>query len=185
MKDPADLKTRWNGKGEKRIIMDDKMANNPVREVTIERTLNAPRDLVWKAWTDPKIVAKWWGPRGVTNPTCEVDARPGGKMYIVMLAGKELGPAAGMKWPMVGTFKEVKPQSRLVIIGGAADEAQKIFLESEITVDFRESNGKTSVNVHVMVTKINNAERALGAIKGMEMGWNQQMDKLVEMLAIG
>ena len=41
------------------------------KELTITRTFDAPRDLVWKAWTDEKMVKKWWGPRGVTNPTCE------------------------------------------------------------------------------------------------------------------
>lgn len=52
--------------------------------------VDAPRAMVWKAWTDPRIVTKWWGPRGVTVSTCEVDARRGGKIDIVMLAGKEL-----------------------------------------------------------------------------------------------
>ncbi len=159
------------------------MENEPKRELNITRTFDAPLELVWNAWTDPKIVARWWGPRGVTNPTCEVDARPGGKINIVMLAGKELGPAAGMKWPMIGTFKEVKPQSRLVITGGAADEVQNIFLETEVVVDFKESGEKTMMNIHVVVTKINNAERAMAAIKGMEAGWNQQTDKLGEELA--
>ncbi len=164
-------------------VEHDGIKKEPKRELKITRTFDAPRKLVWKAWTDSKIVAKWWGPRGVTIPICEVDARPSGKINIVMLAGKELGPMAGTKWPMVATFKEVIPESRIVIIGGAADEAQNIFLETEITVDFKEPNGKTVMKVHIVVTKINNVEMALPAIKGMEMGWNQQIDKLEEMLS--
>lgn len=84
--------------------------NDTRRELDITRTFDASLDIVWRAWTDSKLVAKWWGPRGVTNPVCEVDAMPGGKINIVMLAGKELGPAEGMKWPMIGVFKEVTPQ---------------------------------------------------------------------------
>ncbi len=159
------------------------MADEPKRELNITRIFDAPRELVWRAWTDPKIVRKWWGPRGVTNPTCEVDARPGGMINIVMLAGKELGPMAGMKWPMVGTFKEVKPQSRLVIEGGAADDAQQIFLETEMTVDFEDLDGRTRINLHIKVTKINNEERGMQALYGMERGWAQSIDKLGEMLA--
>ena len=168
-------------------LNDDGMAqtDEPKRELTITRMFDAPRDRVWKAWTDPKVVARWWGPNGVTNPTCEVDARPGGRIKIVMLAGKELGPLEGMEWPMVGTLEEVKPQSRLVMVSGAVDEAQDIFLESRITVELSDLGGKTRVEVHIVVTKINKTERASWALKGMEAGWTQSIDKLGAMLASG
>ena len=52
--------------------------------VTITRTFDAPRKLVWQAWTDPKMMAQWFGPRGFTNPFCELDVRPGGSLRIVM-----------------------------------------------------------------------------------------------------
>jgi uncharacterized protein YndB with AHSA1/START domain len=158
--------------------------NEPKRELTIKRTFNAPRELVWRAWTDPELVRKWWGPRGVTNPTCEVDARSGGRINIVMLAGKELGSAKGMKWPMIGKFKEVTPQKRLVIAAGAADEVQGIFLETEVAVDFEEVGGKTRMNLHIVVTKINKTDRAMFALKGMGAGWTQSIDKLQETLAV-
>jgi uncharacterized protein YndB with AHSA1/START domain len=54
------------------------------REVTITRVFDAPRALVFKAWTDPKHLAKWWGPQGYTNPVCEFDARVGGVIRIHM-----------------------------------------------------------------------------------------------------
>ena len=100
------------------------MTNEPRKELTITRIFDAPRATVWKAWTDPRIVAKWWGPRGVTTPTCEVDARRGGKINIVMRAGKELGPAAGQEWPMIGTFEEVTPQDRLVFVASALQDRE-------------------------------------------------------------
>ncbi len=59
------------------------------KELILTRILDAPRELVFKAWTDPKMLAEWWGPKGVTNPICEIDAKVGGKIHIVMLAGRE------------------------------------------------------------------------------------------------
>ncbi|MDE1866028.1 MAG: SRPBCC domain-containing protein [Candidatus Micrarchaeota archaeon] len=154
------------------------------KELTITRVFDAPRDLVWKAWTDQRLVKKWWGPSGVTNPTCEWNPKPGGEIYIVMLAGKELGQAAGMKWPMKDTFKEVKPQSRLVFVGGALDDvdrASDTFIENEVTVDFEDLGGKTRMNLRVVVTKAG-GPKAAAALQGMTQGWNQQIDKLGEEL---
>ena len=56
------------------------------RVLVIERIFDAPPNLVFKAWTDPKQVAQWWGPKGFTNPVCEMDVRPGGALRIVMRA---------------------------------------------------------------------------------------------------
>ena len=162
--------------------MSEKKKQN--KELTITRILDAPRELVWKAWTDPKLVAKWWGPRGVTNPTCEWDARPGGEIYIVMLAGKELGPAEGMKWPMKGTFKEVVPQSRLVYTSGALDDVDRgsdTFIEQTVTIEFEDLGEKTRMNLHLVVTKVE-GPKVSDAMQGMTMGWNQQVDKLAEEL---
>ncbi len=156
-----------------------------VKELTITRILDAPQKTVWKAWTDPKLVQKWWGPRGVINPTCEWDPRPNGKIYIVMQATKELGPAEGMKWPMKGAFKEVKPESRLVFSGGAMDDvdrASDTFLESTITVDFEDLGEKTKMNLHIVVTKVG-GPKAEAALQGMTQGWTQQVDKLGEFVS--
>jgi uncharacterized protein YndB with AHSA1/START domain len=150
------------------------------KELIITRVFDAPRELVWKAWTDPKLLKKWWGPKGVTNPTCEWDARPGGKIHIVMLAGKELGSFAGQKWPMTGTFREVTPQRRLVYTSNALDDVKDILVECENTVEFEEIGGKTKMRLHIVVTKA--GPKAEFALKGMEVGWNQQIDKLGEEL---
>ncbi|HEX8993753.1 MAG TPA: SRPBCC domain-containing protein, partial [Candidatus Paceibacterota bacterium] len=91
------------------------------RELTVTRVLDAPIEKVWQSWTDPRAVARWWGPKGVTNPTCQWEAQPGGGIYIVMLAGRELGPMAGEEWPMRGTFQEVIPHKGLVFTNIAVD----------------------------------------------------------------
>ncbi|MGA2539857.1 MAG: SRPBCC domain-containing protein, partial [Terracidiphilus sp.] len=73
------------------------------RVLEISRLFNAPRELVYAAWTDPKQLAQWWGPKGFTNPRCEVDVRPGGKIHIDMRAPD------GVVYPMAGAFREVIP----------------------------------------------------------------------------
>src|SRR5258705_11639360 len=77
------------------------------REVTITRLVGAPRELVFRAWTDPKHLAQWWGPRGFTNPVCEVDLRVGGALRIVMRAPN------GTEYPMRGVFREIVAPERL------------------------------------------------------------------------
>lgn len=151
-------------------------------EVTITRTFDAPRELVFKAWTDPEIMAKWWGPKGVTNPTCEIDAKVGGRIRIVMLAGKELGPLAGQRWPMKGIFKEVKPPERLVFVNQAVDEDDNILIDALTTVTFEEENGKTKMTMKTAAKGV--STQAPKMLEGMETGWRQSFDKLVENLRI-
>lgn len=146
-------------------------------DLTLTRLLDAPRERVWQAWTDPVILQKWWGPRGVTNPTCEWEATPGGKINIVMLAGDELGEMKGQEWPMTGQMQEVTPQEKIVFTGGPTADGKQI-LETLTTVTFQEQDGKTNLNVHIEVTKT--TPEAEGPLAGMEMGWNQQLEKLTE-----
>jgi len=155
----------------------------PVKEFTITRTFDAPQDLVWKAWTEQSLIKDWWGPKGVSNPTCEWDARVGGKIYIVMMAGEEMGPFAGRKWPMNGVFKEVTPKSRLVFTSNALDEQAHIQLESLVTLDLEAIGEKTKMNLRFTVTKADAS--AEFALKGAEGGWNQQIDKLSDMIKDG
>lgn len=159
------------------------------KDLTFVRILNAPRETVWQAWTDPKLVAQWWGPNGVTNPVCEIDARVGGLLHIVMQAGEEMGPAKGMKWPMKGIFTEVVEPERLVFKSSAfstADEKDAA-LETTTEVSFTEDGVGTKMTVHTFVTKTNPGANggfpsAEQMIAGMEAGWSQQFDKLEKFL---
>ncbi len=147
------------------------------KDLKFERVFDAPRDLVWKAWTDPEMVAQWWGPQGVTNPTCEWDAKPLGTINIVMLAGAELGPFAGNEWPMTGRFEEVVEPDMLVFAASAIVDGKAV-LDTRNVVTFIEEDGKTKMNVHIVVTRT--TPEAEGPLQGMEMGWNQQLDKLMK-----
>src|ERR1044071_428687 len=90
------------------------------RSLVMTRTFDAPRALVFRAWTDPSHIAQWWGPHGFTNPRCEWDARPGGKIHIDMR-----GPD-GTVYPMPGEFHEVAALERLVFSASAADGALQV-----------------------------------------------------------
>jgi uncharacterized protein YndB with AHSA1/START domain len=154
--------------------------NDTHKELTMVREFDAPAELVFKAWTDEKQVTKWWGPQGVFTPVCEVDARPGGKIHIVMEAGETLGEYKGTQWPMTGEFVELDEPKKIVFTANAIDKG-KVILEHRTIVTFDEVNGKTKMTVHIVVTKILPGSEF--AIAGMEQGWNSQLDKLVEFVA--
>ena len=149
------------------------------KELTLTRIFNAAREMVYKAWTDPKMVEQWWGPNGVFTPICEVNAEPGGRIYIVMEAGEELGKFKGTQWPMEGEFVELDEPKKIIFNANAINEG-KVILEHQTTVTFDEKNGKTTMTAHVVVTKVLPGSEF--AISGMEGGWNQQFDKLVEFI---
>lgn len=151
--------------------------NDTHKELTMVREFDAPAELVFKCWTDPELIKEWWGPQGIIIPVSEVDARPGGKMNIVMEAGEELGEFKGTQWPMQGEFVEIEKPKKIVFTANAINEG-KVVLEHRTTVTFEEQNGKTTMNVHIVVTKVLPGSEF--AIAGMEQGWNQQLDKLVK-----
>ena len=145
------------------------------RDLVITRTFDAPRELVFKAWTDPTHVAQWWGPKYFTNPVCELDVRPGGAILIHMR-----GPD-GVVYPMKGVFHEIVEPERLVFTSSAfEDEEGNPQLEALNTVTFAEHEGKTKLTLHAVVVKATPA--AKGALQGMEEGWNQSLDRLAEYL---
>jgi len=144
----------------------------PVRELVLTRTFDAPRSLVFKAWIDPKHLARWWGPSGFTNPVCEVDARPGGGIRIDMT-----GPD-GVVYPMKGVFHEIVEPERLVFACSAHDDgAGNPGLEVINTVTFAEQDGKTTLTLHAVVVKAT-FPAAATALAGMEVGWTQSLERL-------
>jgi len=149
------------------------------KEFTIIRVFDASRELVYKAWTDAKIVAKWWGPKGVFTPICDLDIKPGGKINIVMEAGSNLGAVKGMQWPMKGEFIELDKPKKIVFTSNAVDEDKELF-KYRTTVTFDEKGGKTTMTVHVVIS--NMISESEFAVAGMEQGWNSQFDKLVEFI---
>jgi len=145
------------------------------RVLVIERIFDAPPNLVFKAWTDPKQVAQWWGPKGFTNPVCEMDARPGGAIRIVMRAPD------GAEHPITGVFREVVEPQRLVFTSVAVDAADNPIIDGLTTVTFAEHGGKTKLTLHRSVVALNGV--AVSMLEGMQSGWTQSLDRLAEHLA--
>ena len=144
---------------------------------TLIREFAAPREQVFQAWTDPAQLAQWWGPEGFTNPVCEWDARPGGKIYIVMR-----GPD-GTDYPMTGEFREVVSPERLVFISGPLDREGKLMCELLHTVTFVEHAGVTTVTVGARALFVTDAgTRCLG---GYHAGMSQSLVRLTGCLAPG
>ena len=144
-------------------------------DLTLTRTLDAPRDLVHKVWTDPAHLKAWWGPGGFTNPRLEADVRTGGQIIVDMR-----GPD-GTIYPMTGTFTEVIPQQKISFLSGALDEHGKPKFEVLATITFAERHGKTVLTLQAWVTMQTPA--AAPHLAGMEMGWNQSLDRMADYAA--
>ncbi len=142
------------------------------REVVITRLFDAPRDVVFNAWIDPKHLAAWWGPNQFTNPVCEVDARVGGAWRIVMRAPD------GAEYPCEGVYREIVKPERLVFTNNAIDKGGNVIIEGFTTVTFAEENGKTKLTLRTRGVAM--VAYAAAYLSGMEAGWTQSLEKLGE-----
>jgi uncharacterized protein YndB with AHSA1/START domain len=146
-----------------------------LKELVLTRIFDAPRSLVFKMWTEPKHLAQWWGPHGYTNPVCEVDLRPGGKLLIHMQ-----DPVLPVN-PMTGVFHEIVEPERLVFTGFAAPDSNGAAqLEVLTTVTFEELHGRTKLTMRAQVLK---ATPQMGpALDGMTQGWTESLERLGDVL---
>jgi len=143
-------------------------------EIVATRVFDAPRDLVWKAWTDPNHVILWWGPRGFTNTNQEMDVRPGGIWRFIMH-----GPD-GRDYPNQITFIEVKKPELLVYKHGGAEEVEPV--DFHVTVNFAEEGKNTKLTMRMVFStaeELTRVEKEYGAIQGLK----ECMDRLGEYLA--
>lgn len=139
-------------------------------DLVLTRTFDAPPALVFRVWTDPAHVGQWWGPKGFTNPRCEVDARPGGRIHIDMRAPD------GVVYPMTAVFEEVREPERIVFVTSALDAKGNSMFDIRNTVTFRDRQGKTELTLQAQV--IQTTAAAPQYLKGMEAGWSQSLDRL-------
>lgn len=152
------------------------------KEVVFSRILNAPRERVWKAWTDPDQITKWWGPDNVSIPECKVDLRVGGKIYIVMEAGEAMGQYKGTRWPMEATITAIEKNAKLSYTAKAWTEGAEATTTIEQLAELMlvDEGGKTRMELKVALLKI--GPDAGMAVQGMKFGFNQQFDKLEKFL---
>jgi uncharacterized protein YndB with AHSA1/START domain len=142
------------------------------RVLVIERIFDAPRDLVWKAWTEPERVAQWMGPRGFTSSVLKADFRPGGAYRFHMR-----GPDGVDRWQQ-GVYREIVEPERIVCTYAWADvEGKPTRPETLLTVSFAEQGEKTMLILHQAVFESVTARDLHG------QGWSSTLERLAECLA--
>jgi uncharacterized protein YndB with AHSA1/START domain len=163
------------------------MAKNTVNEkerMVITRVFDAPRALVWEAWTNPKYVMQWWGPKGFTAPVCKIDFRVGGKFLCCMRS-----PDGQEGWNG-GEYHEIVPHEKIVYSlyfadaqGNKVDPAQ-YGIEHEAVEDARDvvifedfGNGQTKL------TMIGNETMEDAKNSGQLEGWNETFEKVAAVIA--
>ncbi|NWG26476.1 MAG: SRPBCC domain-containing protein [Pseudorhodoplanes sp.] len=164
--------------------------DSPV-EFSLTRTLDAPRELVWKAFTQADSLAQWWGPKGARIKVLKLDMRVGGIFHYSM----EFQPGQ----PMYGrfTYYEIVAPKRLVYVSSFADESGEIVrapfpqlrdswpLEVLNTVRFTEESGRTTVSLRGHPINATEAEMKtyVGMFESMQHGFGGTFDKLDTYLA--
>ncbi|MBX6331378.1 MAG: SRPBCC domain-containing protein [Gemmatimonadaceae bacterium] len=148
-----------------------KRSTVPPNEIAITRLYDAPVKLVWEAWTDPRHLARWWGPRGFTLTTHSKDLRPGGRWVYTMH-----GPD-GADYPNIALYHEVEPYKRLVYDHGATEDRPPLF---RVTVAFTDVGGKTQMDMRMALPTPEAAEETRKFIK--DAGGNATWDRLAEYL---
>ncbi len=153
----------------------DRTTAQTQRAIVITRVFDAPRQLVWKAWTEPRHFARWYGPKGFTTPVCRIDLRVGGK-YLNCMRSPE-----GQDFWTTGVFREIVAPERLVMTASRADKDGNVDadwpVETQISVTFEEDDGRTKVTLeHVGMPAGTGRDMA-------EAGWNESLDKLADVLA--
>ena len=157
------------------------------RDVVIVRVLDAPPALVFKAWTESKHLAKWWGPRIFETRITENDFRIGGRYDWAMVG-------MGQEYPMDGKFLEIVPDRKIVMTADLSRHPEewhnlvkpsrapgsKRELLCTMTITFEDLGGRTRVTIS---TRFESAEvRNNMARMGMNDGWNESLDRLAELL---
>lgn len=150
--------------------------NTADREIVTTRVLNAPRELVFKVWTDPEHVAEWWGPIGFTNTIYEMEVRPGG-VWRFMMHGPD-----GIDYPNKIVFSEVVEPERLVYTHGSDDENDPLIFN--VTVTFEAQGDKTKLTMRTIFDTAAERDRIVkevGAIEGAIQTFNRFENHLAAM----
>lgn len=152
-------------------------------ELVIERVFAAPREAVWRAWTEPEKAQLWWGPKGFTTPFCRIDLRVGGT-YLNCMRSPE-----GQDYWSTGTYREVVLPEKLVCTDSFADETGAVVpasrygmegdwpLELLITATFAAEGETTRLTLRHAGLPAGEAREQCAA------GWNEMFDKLADYLA--
>ena len=146
--------------------------------IVIRRTLDAPRELVFQAFTEPEHLMQFWGPKFTTAPVCEVDLRVGGAFRVEMR-----GPD-GAVYPCTGVYREIVPPERLVFASTTADDnpcGGGLPPRAVVTISFAAEGSKTRITIHAQLQS--HAAREAAIAGGFSAGWADSLDRLAALLA--
>ncbi|MGA9524039.1 MAG: SRPBCC family protein [Myxococcaceae bacterium] len=141
------------------------------RELVLTRIIEAPRENVYRAWTDPELLKKWFAPHPWTTPSAELDVRPGGASIVTMRSPE------GQESPTPGVYLEVVKTERLVV----TDAYTRAWVPSEkpfmtLVLTFEDLGGKTRYTARVLHWTV--ADREAHEKMGFHQGWGQTTDQL-------
>jgi uncharacterized protein YndB with AHSA1/START domain len=141
------------------------------QEITLTRVYEAPRELVWKAWTEPEQLVEWWGPPGWSTPleSVTMEVRPGGTFRLTSLSDE------GEKMPVVGIYREVTEPERLVL----EEPAEQAWHEGSVSVVTLTDlgDGRTEMALHATINTTDEMRR------NAEAGMAATLDRLADHLA--
>jgi len=145
-------------------MQSEKNNGTASRELVISRVFNAPRELVWKVWTEPEHIKNWWGPNGFTNTIIEMDVRPGGVWDLIMH-----GPDS-TDYKNKSVYKEVVKYEKLVYDHISGPKFQ-------FTVTFKEQGRKTLISIQMLFETAELRDQTIKTFKADD-GLRQNMEKL-------
>jgi uncharacterized protein YndB with AHSA1/START domain len=161
-----------------------KNAGNEQERMTVTRVFDAPRELVWKAWTEPEYVMQWWGPTGFTSPVCKMDFRVGGKSVLSMKS-----PDGQEFWNAI-EYIEIVPHEKIVSSMYFADADGNKVEPEELGIEHESIEGAYDVtlfedlgNGQTRLTQIGNEPMESAKNSGQLEGWNQILDKVAAVVA--
>jgi len=143
------------------------------QEIRINTTYNAPRELVFKAYTDPDLIPQWWGPKNLTTEVDKLDARPGGQWRFLNR------DAEGNVYAFRGVFHDVVPSDRIVQTFEWEGMPGHVTLETAVFEDL--GGGKTRVAAQSVFQSVEDRDGM--AASGMEVGVNDGFERMSELLA--
>lgn len=153
----------------------DKSEQTGRLDIVITRVIDAPRSLLWDAWTKPEHLKKWWAPRPAEIVECEIDLRPGGTLYALMKLED------GAEHPIRCCYLDIVPMERLVftdtLLGGWRPSPEPFFTA---IVTMESQNGKTKYTARALHK--DEADRARHEEMGFHDGWGAALDQLVELV---
>ena len=169
-------------------MLDRALSAKPAQDFVIARVFDAPRDLVWRAFTEPERILQWMSPKGAAAVAAKMDFRPGGTYHYGVRT-----PDGSVMWGKY-VYREIDAPKRLVWVNSFSDEAGGITrhplvptwpLQMLTTVTFTEQKGKTTLTVRWTPVNPTDEERKTfdSAHEGMKQGWGGSFEQLADYLA--